>query len=680
MGTVIVDLSGDESRLARAYDIAEKKDKSLRDSLAATGKVGQSANEQVIRSLDQTGDKGTKAMNLVLKELRKLGPEGKEAARAVEGRLREAGTHGRKSMDDVVKSLGKLSPEAAKVAKDAVGSFKKVEEQGERSFGEGAITKLAKFATGWMTVTTAVNLTRQAMQKVQEEQQKALDSLKQTSDPNKRLLQVATSEEDYKGLTKRADELASQYGIGRDEARGLMFSARSEGFEGSAEFIAQNSQILGVQSQATVAGQVPGLFKKEGLQAEQAINMGLVAAAESRLNFEEIAKAMPGAAEGGALAGASSSETFGALSVLAGRFKSGDTAADRIKAFTTAVGLDEGMIGKDGKAGRESLQGSGIVSAVEKLQAMSPENRKEFLGEGAEVNAAYAILSEELNTIKARIATIDSARMTAGTGESSIDRKLAIAGADPKLIALRQANAAEVQREIANENRNAIEEAKRQAAVNEAAAGAKNRGESQLGIAFGEMTGDAIRGIPGMERSGGVITEAIAGGDLAMLQRSASAAMDTAYGGSDPKQRRLLEAINLGADSLIRADSKSVTGQPGLIGQQDAATFLSTATGSFVTPDQVTPEIQSMITNQLRSASSANKGRTDWDFLGTGGANEDAAAILPEIKLNELINELRKSNALQEKMVENTSPGNRTAPPVNYGAGLQPAANEASRP
>jgi hypothetical protein len=170
--------------------------------------------------------------------------------------------------------------------------------------------------------------------------------------------------------------------------------------------------------------------------------MTLQAAAASRLNFEELARALPGAAEGGALAGASSEETIGALSVLAGRFKSGDTAADRLKAFTSKVGLDTDA------EGRESLAGSGIVDAVTKLQAMSDEQRKDFLGESQEVNAAYVILTEEFAAIQGRIQEIEQARDATGTAQSPVALRRAIAEQDPKLKALLERNRAANRREI----------------------------------------------------------------------------------------------------------------------------------------------------------------------------------------------------------------------------------------
>lgn len=760
MAEVVIDMTGDASRLQKAYDVAEKSDKDLRDSLADTGKVGQTVPEKIARAFDKSGDKSSKAYTSISRELRKHGPEGRAAAREIERHLQEAGKGGRKSMRSVLDSLSDLDNEAAVVARNTIDDFDRVEDKGKKAFGESATQQLGQFMAGWVSVGKAIDLVSEAMRKVREEQQKALDSLNQVSDQNKPLLQVARDAEDYEALTSRADRLAVDNGIGREESRQLMFSARSEGFEGSADFVAGNAQFLDVQSQATVAGQIPGLFKQEGLTPEEAINMGLVAASESRLNFEEIARSLPGAAEGGSIAGASSEETFGALSVLAGRFKSGDTAADRLKAFTTKVGLDTPMTAEDRKAAeeanqkkaddaqkrlrtlqerlsdaqkdmaeaearnkeleaegseprdlsdiqtrvqrakravsefdrsslkaepvteRQTLAGSGIIEAVERLQSMSETDRKDFLGDSQELNAAFTILSEEISSIRKRTDSISQARQATGTDQSAVAGRRNIVEGDSQLMAIRAKRSAEARREIANERRNAEEEASRQSRIDQSVAGAKNRGESELGIALAERGGDALTGI-GAGQSGATLVEGVVGGDLSTLQRSVSTAAEET---SDEDRRRQLEALNFAASALQRQDARSEDGMPGQLSIDEASTFLSTATGSFVGRDQIAPEQAASISNRIRRASGAVEGAGDYDIFGiTAGASRDADAALSAVKFDELLTEMRRANDLQaqaleasQKTAENTSPDKKQPP--NYASGLQAGANAANRP
>lgn len=683
-------ITGDEKQFLQSLARAEAAEQKLEHRIDSVGAAGAKAGEQVGGSMEKAGRRGMSEFDKLLRELRKTGPEGRKQAAEIEKHLQHTGKQGRQSVGTIIDKLGDIDPEVRRVAKNAEGEFAKVGKAGQQAFGADAVASLAKFAAGWMSVNTVVGLAGEAMQRVREEQAKAFSSLDQQSDPNKRLLQVSTDAEDYQNLTGQADKLAMEYGISREEARGLMFSGRSEGFEQSAGFIASNAQVLDVASQATVAGQVPGLFQKEGLTAEEAINMGLTAAAESRLNFEEIARAMPGAAEGGAIAGASSGETFGALSVLAGRFKSGDTAADRLKAFTSRVGLDEG----NAEMGRESLQGTGIVDAVQKLQAMNEEQRKDFLGDSQEVNAAYVILVEEFAKIQERIGKIQEAQNLTGTSQSPIAMRRGIAQSDPQLRALQEQRAAENRREIANERANAEQEANRRARQDRVVAGAKNRGQSEFGIAVGEMAGDAFRqadmlnvvGVDvGAESRAVNAVEAIVGGDLAALQRSASLAAESSF---NPQATRTLEAIKFGANRLGQRDQQAEPGTLGQLSRQESASFLQQATGQQIGLESITPEIQSELTRQIRSAAEVNpqQSKRDYSYInpaimlsklafgGAGGTERiDAAAILPEVKIDRLIQ-------LMEQSVANTSPASRPVNPPNYSAGLQTGADAAAMP
>jgi len=739
-------LTANEEQFLRAIIRASEEERRFAKTIEETGKAGDRASLMIEKGMSRAGKQSVSEFDQLLRELRKTGPEGRKQAADIEKHLQETGKQGRRSMQTIVTELEKIDPAAAEVARNVKQEFKEVGEEIKESVGQKAISNVAKFAAGWISVSTAIGLAKDALGRVRQEQEKALASLEQQSDPNKRLLQVSTDEEDFRKLTSKADDLAMRYGIGRDEARSLMFSGRSEGFEESADFIASNAQVLGVSSQATVAGQIPGLFQNEGLRAEEAINMGLVAAAESRLNFEEIARAMPGAAEGGALAGAGSAETFGALSVLAGRFKSGDTAADRLKAFTSAVGLDKGISEDDARAATEAnkqqadiaskqlrtleerlqdsearlqdarkkgdkssieraqltvdrnqrsvnefdrsklvaeevqatagLSGSGIVDAVKKLQSMSEADRKAFLGGSKEINAAYVILVEEFDKIQDRIATIEGARQATGTDQSAVTRRRQIAQNDPQLRALQQKRAAENRREIANERRNAEKEARRRSRQDTTVAGALNRGENEFTIVAGEIVSDGLRGV-GADGMAANALESFAGGDLSALQRSASAGMETSFIRNRPTDTasRALSALNVGASMLSQQDQSADPGVLGELSRDQSATFLRELTGKQVELQQITPEIQAEITRQIRAAAMANTQRTDSDFTGLaaslgGGARADAAAILPEVKIDRLI-------SLMEQTAGNTSPANR---PPNYSTGLQAGAAGAALP
>jgi len=343
-------------------------------------------------------------------------------------------------------------------SKKAGDSFSSAGKKGQESLGTQLSNKLTETATRLFAVEKAARLVGEVMSFVKEETDKAMTSFDRLSEVRTRLNQVAESAADLQKFERRADTLAAATGVDRATIRSVLFSARSEGFEGQVvDEIVANARIVAPEAAAGVAGQVPALFKGK-IGADEAINATLAAAKRSRLSFEQIARGLPGAAEGAALAGSKPEETFGLLAVLASRFKSGETAADRIKAIGTRVALDE------------ELAGGGIVAAVEKLAAGSEERRREFLGTSQELNTAYAVILDELAAIAESQRTAAEAIRTAGTSRSVMDlARRAAFSPDTEIgrqnIAQRQRDIALQRREIATERQLSERGFKSQAAV-----------------------------------------------------------------------------------------------------------------------------------------------------------------------------------------------------------------------
>lgn len=207
-----------------------------------------------------------------------------------------------------------------------------------------ASSQLGQYATAAGAVALAVRAITAAWETVVEEQQKGLDALKATEDTGRALLQISDSPEQFASMRAEAQALASQEGVDVATVERVMFSAVSEGFRDALPEIIAANQVIAPEAAAGVAGQVPALFQG-AIGAMEAVDLTLKSARDSRLSFEQIARALPAAAEGGSIAQATPEETLATLSVLASRFKSGETAADRIKAFSTLVGLDQGTTG-----------------------------------------------------------------------------------------------------------------------------------------------------------------------------------------------------------------------------------------------------------------------------------------------------------------------------------------------
>lgn len=665
----------------------------LEAHLRDTGKGGRQSMQQIIGKLEEldpaaaevarkvegslkvAANDSARNLGKVQKELIALGPEGKAVANRLSEYLAQTGESGKRSIDEIIREVGLIDNEAEEVAIRAREDFAGMKSAGDGAFGDSAARKVIAFAGTWMSVSRAVNAVYDALERMREKKEEALGTLQGTEDENRRLLQVSTSQDDYEQLRDRADELALQHGIDRNQARQLIFSARSENFEPAAEFIASNAQVIGVESQAKVAGQLPGLFKNETVTPEQAINMTLAGAAESRLNFEDIATALPSAAEGGALAGASSVETVGALSVLAGRFKSGETAADRLKNLATKIGLDTGVSEEDIKKDRQEeqdrleaatarlrsleeraadakkdldrermskkpsteriadletrlqrtqravrefdrsqlqlrnvdpsavvqrgLSGLGIVEAVRVLRDEYTEaERKDFLGDSQEANAAYKILVEEFDAVADRIAVIRAAREATGTEASPTAQRRSFAQSDPAMRALLAERRAKIQQEMANEDRRAIPEAKKQSAVSTALADADRSGASGMSQHFAETVASSFS-LFGMDddRFQDWLVSSLSGDPLAAVIGEATNSI--ARPDQSVQQRDQLVAVAFAATKLQQARRETPGGEA-VLGASDVAKFLQKSLGQSVSEEDVTDDARQRVTQMLR--------------------------------------------------------------------------------
>ena len=327
-------------------------------------------------------------------------------------------------------------------------------------------TQIATLAAGYVSWTAILQLAGQALEFVRQETEKAKNSQDALVDSRRRLAQVATSEQDLAAMLERADKAAMKFGVDRKKAQEVMFQARSEGFEKDFESILQNSTVVDPTAASGVAGQVPALFRQnEQISSEQAVSGTLMAAQQSRLDFEAIARSLPQAAEGVAQAKGSFAETAGALGVLAGRFKSGDTAAERIKLFSAKL------------AQNADTAGLGLIGGFDALVAAGADAQKEFLGESVELRAAFQIMGEEMPTIREQAKKIqEELDKIRGGGESMVDKQRKIAEADPAEQARLDRTRAAIERERANESQFAKEGSARQAAIDRQMAEAKRRG------------------------------------------------------------------------------------------------------------------------------------------------------------------------------------------------------------
>ena len=441
MAGVVVELTGDEAKLLA----------SMQKIIAQNAKTGE--------SFKKTGEEAKKAADDAVKEQQRVERENKKAAESVyaaqkkllEDHARDARQYALEE-EALARKIAFVEVQAAiKAAEDEIEATerilneKKKAAQKEAELAQKSKDEIADQILGFAGVASAVGLVEvgigqatKAFQLFATAKAQALQTQEGLSESNRRLVQVSNSSEDLAAMQKRADDASLGTGVSREVARQVLFSARSEGYEKDFEGILAANQVIDPLAASTVAGKVPALFGGQ-IGSMEAVSLGLRAAKDSNLNFEQMASSLPTAAEGGALVGASPEELFAVQGVLASRFKSGDTSADRIKAFSSSAGIDDRMKGK------------GIIGAFETIQAMQEEERTEFLGKNQELNAMYVILGEEMPKIQNQLKVMQEERAAFAGGGGLLRDTVKIAQEDANISNVTNVRKARIQEEIAKE-------------------------------------------------------------------------------------------------------------------------------------------------------------------------------------------------------------------------------------
>jgi hypothetical protein len=330
---------------------------------------------------------------------------------------------------------------------DMEKAFKRIKEAGrdagketEKSFTGKSLSSIKGYIVQFGSLATAIGVASAALRSFKENQDRAFQSATALTEANRSLVQISKDQAQLEARMKRADTAAARFGVDPAIARQVLFSSLSENWSDNYENVMATRGAMDPLAAASTAGQVPGLFNGK-INAMQALNGVLQAGAASRARTEEIAMALPTAAEGTAKAGMSPEETMGALSVLASRFGSPNQAATSISTFAD-------------KASRAPfLQGQGLVQASDTLAGMSEEDRRKFLGDSKELDTAYKFLQMDRATIQRRTMEVRAEMALAGTDDSLLASKqrMTAGGTMGSLNRLQQAKVAE---DIANrENR-----------------------------------------------------------------------------------------------------------------------------------------------------------------------------------------------------------------------------------
>jgi hypothetical protein len=576
-----------------AEDSAESMDAILAKLQELKPEANLSA-EAIEARMKEASEASKREFEKTIQTLRDFGPEGKKVADRLEREMEQAGDASEQSIEGIINKLDGINPAAAKSARSI---HREVERNANRAEGSvKGMTKavgreIASIAGSFAGVHEAVQFWVSLNEKVIATNKEAFQQLRGTEDADRRLVQVADEQDSFTELRDRADTLSSDYGIGRVEARNLVFQGKSDRFLDALDFIASNDQVVDVNAQATVASRLPSLFKNDQLTPQQAINATLAAAQQSNLDFEQIASVTPSAAEGGSLAQASADETLGSLAVLSTEFKSGDTAADRLKALGTRIGLDQGG------EGRESVAGLGFIDAVEQILSLPEAQQRDFAGGSQEINSALKAFEKNLDQIKQRTEAIRQARLATGTDASPTAIGRAEVQSDPKSSATLRARIAAIRKDIATEERRAVTEGQRQAAADTALAQAEREGVSKRAIATAETVQDYLGPLSGTEFSGELVTAA---SELPLDNLFRDVSFASRRGNEEAKPAALL---------IKRLINDRIADPNAIVSQDAAADFLRGTTGDQeISPVDITDQQRLALTRAVFAQAQQSRG------------------------------------------------------------------------
>jgi len=382
---------------------------------------------------------------------------------------------------DALFGVSEAEAKETRAVKDSTRSLRENETARKGAVGETSLSGVAKFAGAWLAVgaavTKATGFISGVIQQVNQLREASGDNLIGLEGSTQRLRQVATSSEDLDSLVSRADNASADSGVNRATSRELLFSARSEGFEDEFERVLALKPVLDPVASAKVAGGIRNLFSDEKLGVEGTLNAVLSASQKSKFSFEDVSQALPAASEGGAMQGATLAETSATLAVIDDGFESASTAAARIKALTTKLALDKEF----------GLAGKGLIGGVEGLQNLPEKDRRKFLGESQEVNAAFIAITKRFEEIKTTTKEVESAIASAGTEQSTVMKQAAAAldentRAGRQAIAVRRSLQAEIKKEISTEGRAAVTALDQKSTLDELDAKALEQGDSYLKV------------------------------------------------------------------------------------------------------------------------------------------------------------------------------------------------------
>lgn len=363
------------------------------------------------------------------------------------------------------------------------GKMQGVAQAGQKTFGADALASVGQFATGLLSVSAALGIIKQGLELVAAAREKALASSESLDTANRDLASLYQTPGDFQAGLAARDAAAQKYGIQRQEASRIQFMAVSGGFnEEDTRTAFELAQVTDAESAANLMLKSQEMFGGQ-VTRRQAANIAFKAAADSPLEVQDISRYLPTAAVSARSAGFGMEETTALMTTLTERFKGPEQASDRLGTFLSRLALADKKY--QGMEGLEKLLGD--QSAL-----------KKFTGDSKELNEVSRVLQTDLEKAKQRTQGLRAASAKSGQQDDAIANAIRIRFSAKEEQAKLTKRQAEIEAEIARDQRFTVTEAERLRAASQQETKIEKeqrnwayRTGSWLGSGLGRLTGSA---------------------------------------------------------------------------------------------------------------------------------------------------------------------------------------------
>jgi hypothetical protein len=357
-----------------------------------------------------------------------------------------------------------LTRTSAKVA-ELEGKLKRAGQAGRQSgkqiksgFGADAVSQLARYAGGIVSIGTAIGTATRALRDYREVQKSAAGGVTGSAADIKRLVQISGGDpRRFQQYMQGMGGLAKQ-GVMPAEAMQLMFAGPSLGFT-VPEVVSAGRYKAFAQDLKPLLEAPAGLRAAFGAETfggkmDAAINALLAGAEKSRVNVEQLASQVLTPAQAVKKLGGGAVETIAAVSTAAPALASVEEAA-------TAIGRAADILAR-----KPELKGRGLVAGIEYAAGLSEKDLTKLIGENVRAERGIRVLIENLPKFRGTIEAINTAVRDTGTMESRINQGIRLARSERPLRELRMAERAESARKLGEMQAFAAPELQREAIQN----------------------------------------------------------------------------------------------------------------------------------------------------------------------------------------------------------------------